>query len=181
MQDSLLVNKVVGAVLVAALLAMVVGYLSKGLYHVDMLSEDAYVIAADEAATDTGAAEAEPAGPPDILPMLASADVDKGAGIAKKKCGACHTFEEGGPAKVGPNLYDTVNRQMASVGGFSYSGALQEMGGAWDYPALNAFLYKPKDYVKGTKMSFVGLKKDGDRAAVIAYLRTLSASPAPLP
>ena len=179
--DALLMNKIAAAILVAALLAMIVGYLASGLYRVDMLAEDAYPIEVEEATGATAAADAAPAGPPDVLPMLAAADIAAGASSAKKKCGACHTFEEGGAAKQGPNLWNVVNAAQAGVAGFSYSEALKALGGSWDYAALNGFLYKPKAYAKGTKMGFAGLKKDGERANVIAYLRSLSANPAPLP
>ena len=82
---------------------------------------------------------------------------------------------------MGPNLWDVVGRAKASVNGYGYSSALQEKGGEWSYAHLDAFLLNPKLYAKGTKMSFSGLKKASDRAAVIAYLRSLSDSPKPLP
>ena len=112
--------------------------------------------------------------------MLASADAGKGAKIAKK-CASCHSFNKGGKNKVGPNLWNIVNKSKASVDGYKYSKALSGYGGAWDWDALNGFLANPKAYVKGTKMAYAGLKKDGDRAAMLAYLRSLSETPADLP
>ena len=73
------------------------------------------------------------------------------------------------------------SESAAGKDGFNYSGAMKGLGGSWDYVSLNGFLANPKGYVKGTKMSFAGLKKVGDRAAMIAYLRSLADSPAPLP
>ncbi|MGB0631047.1 MAG: c-type cytochrome [Alphaproteobacteria bacterium] len=115
-----------------------------------------------------------------IAAMLASADVDKGK-RAFNKCKACHTVDKGGKNAIGPNLWGVVNRAPAAVDGFKYSNALAGMTDKpWTYENLNAFLLKPRTYAKGTKMSFAGLKKDSERANVIAYLRSLSDSPAPL-
>lgn len=183
--DALLVNKIAAAVLVSGLLAMVVGELSGALIHTGEtmpIEEQAFVIA-EPSDADSTVAEAEPeapAGPADILPMLASADVAEGEKFSRK-CSACHSFDEGGPAKVGPNLYNIVNASIGSADGYSYSGAMAEHGGEWDYAALNEFLYNPKAYVPGTKMSYKGISDDEDRANMIAYLRSLSGNPAPLP
>lgn len=183
-KDALLINKLAAAVLVAGLLAMVVGELSGILYSVDnpeTVADQSYVIADPASDTQSAAApvDAAPAGPGDILGMLATADIDKGIKVAKK-CGSCHSFDDGGAHKVGPNLYNLVND---GIGGrdYAYSDAMAAFGGEWDYNALNEFLYNPTEYVPGTKMSFKGLKKDADRANLIAYLRSLSASPVPLP
>jgi len=111
---------------------------------------------------------------------LASADIAAGQALSKK-CTACHVFDKGGPNKVGPNLYNVVNRDVASVADFKYSGALTDHGGAWSYEELNGFLYKPKAWVSGTKMNYAGLSKAEDRANIIAWLRTLSDNPTPLP
>ena len=112
--------------------------------------------------------------------MLAQADLDAGAKDARK-CGACHSFEEGGPAKIGPPLWDVVGRDIASVEGFAYSDALTGKDGAWDYQKLDAFLSQPREWAPGTKMAFAGLNKPEERADVILYLRSLSNEPAPLP
>ena len=101
-----------------------------------------------------------------------------------RRCAACHDFQQGGPNKVGPNLWGVVNRPIASHEGFSYSPALTAFadgGKVWDYAQIDAFITNPKGRVPGTKMTFAGLKKDAERAAVLAYLRTLAAEPAPLP
>jgi cytochrome c len=116
----------------------------------------------------------------DLSALLASADPAAGEKVFKK-CKACHTVEQGGKNKVGPNLWNVVGGTKAGADGFAYSGALSGLGGEWTYQDLDAYLTKPKDFAPGTKMSFGGLKKPGDRASVISYLRTLSDSPKPLP
>ena len=113
--------------------------------------------------------------------MLASADVEAGKRVFAK-CKSCHSVEQGGKNGIGPNLWNVVNANKASHEGFSYSDALKGMSDTkWTYSNLNAFLEKPREYAKGTKMSFAGLNKTADRANVVAYLRTLSDTPAPLP
>jgi cytochrome c len=134
-----------------------------------------------QAPADTGQQTA--ATPPGggIADLLKSADPAAGAKVAAK-CKACHGFDKGGPNKVGPNLWDIVGAKQAHLGdAFKYSDALKGLGGEWTYDALDKFLTAPKEYVPGTKMVFPGLKKPEDRAAVIAYLRSLSDSPKPLP
>ena len=84
-------------------------------------------------------------------------------------------------SKVGPNLWDLINRTKGSVDGFAYSKALIDQGGKWTYDELNAFLYKPKKYIEGTKMNFAGLKEAQDRADLIYWLRQYSDNPVPLP
>ncbi len=129
--------------------------------------------------TAPSAASAAPEPEFDVVAALATADLDKGAKVFKK-CGACHTSEQGGAHKVGPNLWNIVNREKGSADGYNYSKGLLAAGGEWTYDNLNSFLANTKGYAPGTKMQFV-LKKPADRANVIAYMRTLSGSPAPLP
>ncbi len=173
-------NKIFAAVLVAGIVAMLGGFVAKQLVHPHPLEQNAFNIEA-VAADGAGGGAAGPAGPEPILAMLATADAAKGEKIAKA-CAACHTFTKGGPAGVGPNLYGIVGGPKDHMAGYAYSGALLEVGGnTWTYAELNKFLYKPKAYAKNTKMSFAGLKKAEDRAALIAWLRTQADSPKGLP
>lgn len=177
--NSVEINKIVAAVLTAGVIAMTSGFVSQMLVKADELDKPAYLAAAT--VVEEPAQEEAEVLAVDMSVMMASAEEAAGKKVAKK-CKACHTFDNGGANKVGPNLWNLVNRPIASVAGFGYSGALQGLAGeAWTYDALNGFLTKPKDYAPGTKMSFGGLRKPGDRANLIAYLRSFSDSPAPLP
>lgn len=177
--DPLFLNKLAAAVLSAGLLAMITGFIAHQIYHPHVPAKQAYEIAAGVEAPSAQTASA-PAGPQPIGPLLAKADAANGEKIAKK-CAACHTFEKGGPNKIGPNLWNVVGAKHAAHEGFSYSSVMQGMPGTWDYESLNKFIYSPRAYAKGTKMTFIGLKDDQQRADVIAYLRSLSDSPKPLP
>ncbi len=126
------------------------------------------------------AATGGPSGEGTVAALLASADAGDGRKIFRK-CKACHTADKGGRHKVGPNLWDVVGRAKAGAAGYRFSGALAGLGGAWTFADLDAFLARPKAFAPGTKMTFRGVKKAADRAAVIAYLRSLSDSPKPLP
>ena len=148
------------------------------LVHAKKLDKPAYMVEiAAVAPTQIKAADIEQ---DDVMKLLASASLERG-GKVFKKCKSCHSVSKGGKNAVGPNLWDIVGRVKASVDGYGYSNALQKKSGEWSYANLDAFLLNPKLYAKGTKMSFSGLKKASDRAAVIVYLRSLSNSPKPLP
>jgi cytochrome c len=105
----------------------------------------------------------------DIAALIKSADIDAGARIFKK-CAACHNIEKGTGNKIGPNLFGIVGKKRAVTAGFAYSEPMKAKGGSWSLEDLNQFLTSPKAYIPGTKMTFAGLKKDQDRANVIAYL-----------
>lgn len=112
--------------------------------------------------------------------MIAAADPAKGEAISGK-CKTCHDLSKGGPNKIGPNLWGVVGRQAGSHEGFAYSDAVKGLGKPWDLASIDQFIYSPKDYAKGTKMSFAGLKKPEDRAALLRWLRDQSDSPVELP
>ena len=177
--DSFEFNKIAGAVLATALVVFGLKELSGAVYHSAAPEKPGFIIEVAEAA---GTAETPAAGPAlSIGTLLATADVAKGAAAAKA-CAACHDFTKGGPNKTGPNLWDVVERQIASHEGFTYSeGFKTHAADKWTYDNLNAFITSPKDYMKGTKMGFAGLKKDQTRADVIAYLASLSDAPKPFP
>ena len=177
--DDLKFNKYAAGVLCGGLLIMAGIKAADFLLPHQYLESNAYPIEVPDNPVSSTGAEA-PSGPEPILALIGSADIASGEKLSKK-CTACHTFDQGGQNKVGPNLWGIVNAPRANVGGFSYSAALTDTGGQWSYTELNGFIHRPKSWIEGTKMNYNGLKKTKDRADLIAWLRTLSASPAPLP
>jgi len=178
-------NKIIGSILLAGLIALSGGYAAKAIYKPELHPEKrGFQIEVAENTASNSAAPAAQDKAPDVLKLIATADAAKGAEVAKK-CLACHSVEKGGANKVGPNLWGVVNATAGGhSAGYAYSTAMVDKGkgGAkWTYEELQNFLYAPSKYVKGTKMTFAGLKKPEELAGVIAYLRTQSDSPAPLP
>ncbi len=172
-------NKVVGAVLLAVLVLVVIGKLGDNLVSTGDGHGGGH--GAEEMVASAPTKPMEFEGPQPILGLIASANVAEGEKVFSK-CKSCHTVEKGGKNGIGPNLYGVVNNAPGSHKGFGYSDALMGLKDkSWTYSNLSAFLTKPRDYAKGTKMTFAGLSKETDRARVIAFLRTLSESPAPLP
>lgn len=182
--DSFQLNKMAGAFLGTVFIVMSIGIASDALFDNPAPEKPGYIIEAAEASVGEAVAGGEPATIELIAPLLATADAKAGETVFKK-CAACHTSDNGGANKVGPNLWNIVNRPVASHAGFGYSAALKEYsaGGAtiWDYEKLSSFIAAPKATVKGTAMGFAGLKKPDERANLIAYMRGLSDSPAALP
>jgi cytochrome c len=182
--DSFEFNKIAGAILGTALGVMALGVIADIIYTPGKPVKPGYEIAVAEGGGETagGAASGAAAVQP-IAVRLASADAKSGETSAKV-CLACHTFEKGQPAKQGPNLYGVLGGPAAHMEGFKYSAAMldrKQKGINWTFEELDKFLEGPKSYVPGTLMTFGGLKKPDQRANVIAYLRTLSDSPEPLP
>jgi cytochrome c len=119
---------------------------------------------------------------PSLIPLLASADVTKGAAFVQQQCSSCHTLNAGGAAGVGPNLYGVLGGPMFARAGFTYSDAAKAKAkGNWDYDSMNLWLTDPQTYAPGTAMSYSGIKNTQTRADAIAYLRSLAATPIPLP
>jgi cytochrome c len=174
-------NKILGALLGAMILAMLTGIVAKILVNPEELAKPAYMVAGVKEANAPTAA-ATPAGPAPIGPLLASASAANGKDITSRLCVACHTFNKGDPNRIGPNLYDVFDQPIAEGhGGYPFSSALQAHDKQkWTPELLNEWLSGPQDFAHGTKMTFVGLPKAKDRADVIAFLDSLSDKPEPL-
>lgn len=178
--SSIEINKIAASVLLALIVAWASGLLASKLIEPKMPQQAAIAVANAPAASAPAESQPAAAGPEPLGPLLASASVDAGKDVAKK-CATCHTFDKGGPNRVGPNLYGVIGSPIAEDrGGYAFSDALKKKGGNWTVDTLNDWLFKPQGFVKGTKMTFVGLAKAKDRADVIAYLNSLSDSPKPL-
>lgn len=175
-------NKIMGAVLGTLVFVMGVGFLAESIYAPIEGNGPGYALAEPEGeghgATEVAVVEVTP-----LSVLLASASVEEGA-RSVRKCASCHNFGDGDANKVGPALYGVVGKQVASSDSFSYSGAFGEFGASgetWSYENLNAFLESPKKFIPGTKMSFAGVRKEKERANILAYLQTLSGSPVAFP
>ena len=177
--DSFELNKILGAILATCLILLVTSFAAGAIFSPNLPEKPGFEIAVKEE-SHGGGKEAAPAPSEPIEKLLQTASVEKGAAAAKK-CAACHTFEKGGPNRVGPNLFGIVERARASEAGFNYSAAMKGKGGKWTYDDLNKFIANPKGFVPGTAMGFAGIPKDRERADVIDYLHTLADSPVPLP
>jgi cytochrome c len=178
--DSIEFTKFSTAILVAGIAFFISGWIGASIIHPEKPAKPVIEIkgAAPEAAATAPAPEEKL---PPIGPLLASADPAAGGAYFKQVCSVCHTADQGGKSGVGPNLYNVVGGPHAHMEGFNYSAALKAKTGNWTFDELNEWLHKPSAYAPGTRMTFAGISNDKTRANVIAYLRSLSPSPVPLP
>ena len=180
--DSLLFNKIAAGILVALLLVFGIGKLGNTLYGPEEIAHGEGVMEAggEEMAVDEEAGAAPEEEGMSLAALLNVADLDAGASVSKK-CASCHTFDEGGANRVGPNLWGVVGGPTAHQPDFAYSPAIEGLGGTWTFEALDAYLTDPKGYAPGTKMTFAGLNKPEDRANLLAWMNQQSSSPIALP
>ena len=179
--DSFELNKIIGAVLLVALLVIGIGKVSNLVFKVNKPEKSNYKVELDaETAEPKGEEEPVQREIVDIAALLSTGDLAHGEKVFKK-CSACHSIKSGGGNKIGPALYNVVGRKVGVLNDYKYSKALAEYEKNWSFEELNGFLLKPKDWIKGTKMAYAGLRKEKDRASVILYLNKYSDSPLPLP
>lgn len=165
-------NKILASIIVAGLIALICGKIANGLYHpVTEPEKRGFQVEVAEAGSE-GEETAETVEEViDIPALMAAASVEEGQKVFKQ-CVSCHTPEQGGAHKLGPNLAGVVNAKQASKEGYAYSDALKAVGKTWTYDELFAFLKKPRKYASGTKMSFAGIKKPEQIANVIKYMES---------
>ena len=172
--------KIYGAILGTALAVFGLRELSSAIYHSPHPEKEGFLIEVAEA-TEGGDHGGEAVADKPLAELLKTAVLAEGQKTAKA-CGACHSFNKGDANKVGPNLWDVVERKHGSHAGYQYSEAMAAKSAEpWTYEALDAFLTSPKAAVPGTKMTYSGIKSAAKRADLLAYLQSLSDAPKPFP
>ena len=174
-------NKIIASIVLAVILILGINKITDAIFYVEKPEKSAYQVASVTTVASTASDEESSANSEsgNIMALFASTNAAEGAKIFKK-CAACHSITEGGANKIGPALWGVLGRPAGSVPGYKYSKAMAAHGKNWSFEEMNGFLIKPKDWIKGTKMSFAGLKKPEERAAVILYMNENSSSPLPL-
>ena len=174
-------NKIIVSIVFAIILVLGINKVEDVIFYVEKPEKSAYQVAS--IATDDSSASTETnsvsSGSGDIMAMFASVSAAEGAKVFKK-CAACHSINEGGSNKIGPALWGVLGRSVGSVPDYKYSKAMAAYGKNWSFEEMNGFLIKPKVWIKGTKMSFAGLKSAKERAAIILYMNKNTNSPLPL-
>ena len=178
--DSFELNKIIAAVLMVALLVIGLGKIADGVFHVKKPKNPGYQVEVENQLITSASQTTEVVEKIDIVAIMALGDIASGEKIFKK-CAACHSINKSGRNKIGPALYNVVGRAVGGVNDYKYSKALASYGKEWTFEELNGFLTKPSAYLKGTKMSYAGLRKEKDRASIIKYLNQNSDSPKLLP
>ena len=178
--DSFELNKIIAAILMVVLLVIGLGKIADGVFHVDKPKSPGYQVEVKSQLISGTSQAAEIVEKIDITAVMALGDIENGEKIFKK-CAACHSINKGGKNKIGPALYNVVGRSVGGVDDYKYSKTLASYDKKWTFEELNGFLTKPSSYLKGTKMSYAGLRKEKDRASIIKYLNQNSDSPKLLP
>ena len=173
-------NKIIASIILAVILVLGINKITDIIFYVEQPEKSAYQLASVSSTTTTETTSASSSsGSGEIMALLTSASVADGEKVFKK-CAACHSIAKGGGNKIGPALWGVLGRQAGSVSDYKYSKAMAAHGKTWSFEEMNSFLIKPRDWIKGTKMSFAGLKSKNDRVAVILYMNEKTDSPLPL-
>jgi len=163
-----------------ALLVIGLGKIADVAFHVKKPKNPGYKVEGQIQLASSSSDATEVVEKIDIVAVMAQGDVTNGEKIFKK-CAACHSINKGGKNKIGPALYNVVGRKVGDVADYKYSKTLASYDKAWTFEELNGFLIKPAVYLKGTKMSYAGLRKEADRASIIKYLNQNGDNPKALP
>ena len=171
-------NKIIVSIVFAVILIIGINKIADSIYYVEKPEKSAYQVASvTTVSTATSTETSSETG--NIMALFASTSAAEGAKVFKK-CAACHSIAEGGKNKIGPALWGVLGRQAGSLPDYKYSKAMAAYGKKWSFEEMNGFLIKPKDWIKGTKMSYAGLKSEKERAAVILYMNENTNSPLPI-
>ena len=174
-------NKIIASIVLAIILVLGINKITDAIFYVEKPEKSAYQVINVTTSASTTAAEtsSESSESVNIMALFTSTSVTDGAKVFKK-CAACHSITQEGVNKIGPALWGVLGRQAGSISNYKYSKAMTAYGKPWSFDEMNSFLTKPKDWIKGTKMSFAGLKYAKDRAAVILYMNEKTDNPLPL-
>ena len=174
-------NKIIVSIVLTLILILGINKIADAIYYVEKPEKSAYQIdkATTVASSSTTQTDVSTQSPESIMALFASTNAKDGEKVFKK-CAACHSIAQGGGNKIGPALWGVLGRNAGSVSDYKYSKAIIAYGKPWSFDEMNGFLTKPKEWIKGTKMSFAGLKKPKDRASVILYMNKNTDNPLPL-
>ena len=174
-------NKIIVSIVLAIILILVINKITDVIFYVEKPEKSAYQIASITTNASTTSVETSSSSSKsgDIMALFASTSAAEGAKVFKK-CAACHSITEGGGNKIGPALWGVLGRSAGSIPDYKYSKAMAAYSKNWSFEEMNGFLIKPKGWIKGTKMSFAGLKKAKDRASIILFMNTQTDNPLPL-
>ena len=173
-------TKIIVSIVIALILILGINKITNVIYYVEKPEKSAYQIdsVSEEVSASTAEASSSDVDSGNIMALFASTSSEEGAKIFKK-CAACHSVAQGGANKIGPALWGVLGRKAGSVSDYKYSKAMAAYGKSWTIEEMNGFLIKPKDWIKGTKMSFAGIKNAKERAAVILYMNKNTDNPLP--
>ena len=173
-------NKIIVSIILAVILILLINKITDVVYFVEKPEKSSYQVeGAQTLASTENKTDSEDSGAGDIMALFASTNAADGEKVFKK-CASCHSIAKGGGNKIGPALYNVLGRSAGVYPDYKYSKAMIAFAKKWTPDEMNGFLTKPKDWIKGTKMSYAGLKNPKDRAAVILYMNQNADNALPL-